>query len=200
LLGSLEKQNPKSKYLDDAYASYFVALTKAGAATKIPGVAEAALRNFPNNEDCLMVLADRALSRNETDRALTYSERLITVLGNHPKPEGMSAGDWERKRSAVKTRAHFIAGVMHAQKLNYYEADKDLRAALPNLKDNPAMLATTLFHLGVANYQLGSQVRDRPRILEGAKFSEESAKIPGPLSQQAWRNAQIMKQEAQKVR
>ena len=51
---------------------------------------------------------------------------------------------------------------MHATKLNYYEADKDLRAALPNVKDNPAILATTLFHLGVANYQLGMQLGTDP--------------------------------------
>jgi hypothetical protein len=200
LISMLEKQNPSSKYLDEAYGNYFVALNRTGAAAKIPAAAENALRHFPNNEDALLVLADRSMSRNETDRALNYAERLLAVAAKHPKPEGMPAADWERKRSSADTRAHWIAGVMHSQKAQYYEADKDLRAALPFVKDNQAMLAATLFHLGVANYQLAAQVRERPRMMEAARFSEEAAKIKGPLSEQAWRNAQIMKAEAQKVR
>jgi hypothetical protein len=89
---------------------------------------------------------------------------------------------------------------MHSQKTNYYEANKDLRVALPLVGDNDSMRATALFHLGIANYQLGIQMRERPRILEAARFSEECSKIKGPLSMQAWRNAQIMRAEAQKVR
>jgi tetratricopeptide (TPR) repeat protein len=200
LLSALEKQNPKSKYLDDAYGAYFVALQKTGAAAKIPAVAQTALKSFPNNEDCLLVLADRALSRNQTDAALNYSERLIAAMGRHSKPEGMGAADWERKRTVALGRAHWIAGVMHSQKTNYYEANKDLRVALPLVGDNDSMRATALFHLGIANYQLGIQMRERPRILEAARFSEECSKIKGPLSMQAWRNAQIMRAEAQKVR
>jgi tetratricopeptide (TPR) repeat protein len=200
LLSALQKQNPKSKYMDEAYGAYFVALQKTGAAAKIPVVAEEALKNFPNNEDCLLVLADRALSRNQTDQALNYSERLIAAMGKHPRPEGMPPADWERKRAVTLGRAHWIAGVMHSQKTSYYEADKDLRIALPLVKDSESMRATALFHLGVANYQMGAQIRDRPRILEAAHFSEECSKIKGPLAMQAWRNAQIMRAEAQKVR
>lgn len=200
LVSLLEKQNASSKYLDDTYPYYFAALNRTGATAKIPAAAEAVLKNFPNNEDALLILADRATVRNETDRALNYAERLITAVAKHPKPEGMTAADWERKRTFASTRGHWIAGVMHSQKNQFYEADKDLRAALPYVKDNEAMLAATLFHLGVANYQLGLQMRERPRILEAAKFSDEAAKIKGPLSEQAWRNAQIMRAEAQKVR
>jgi hypothetical protein len=57
-----------------------------------------------------------------------------------------------------------------------------------------------LFHLGVANYQLGAAMRDRARVLEAAAFSEKAAAIKGPLSMQAWRNAQAMKAEAAKIR
>ena len=48
LLSALEEQNPKSKYLEQAYAPYFLALNETGASAKIPAVAEKALyRNSP---------------------------------------------------------------------------------------------------------------------------------------------------------
>lgn len=200
LLATLEKQNPRSQYLDDGYSTWFVALHKAGDAASIPAVAERALRHFPDNEDALLVLADRTMTRNEPDRALTYAERLLKVMATHAKPEWMQAAVWERKQKYSVMRARWIAGVMHSQKGQYYEADKDLRIALPMVRGNDAMLASALFHLGVANYQLAAVVGDRPRILEAARFSEEAAKIKGPLSQQAWRNSVAMKAAAQKMR
>ena len=200
LLGTLEKQNPKSKYLAGVYGRYFVALTQSGSAAKIPAVAERAVAYFPNDEDLLLVLANSAMTRKQTDRALNYSERLITALSKHAQPEGMSAADWQRKRASALCRAHWIAGIMHADKTQYYEADKDLRAALPSIGDDPSMKESTLFYLGVANYQLGSALRSKAQILEAAKFSEQSAALKGPLSYQAWRNATVMKTEASKVR
>jgi hypothetical protein len=200
LLGALEQQNPKSKYLDQAYASYFLALNRTGAGAKIPGVAERALTHFPDNEDALLVLADTAMNRKQTDRALGYAERLLSVLKRHPKPESMSAADWERKRTAALGRTRWIAGVAHTEKTQYYEADEDLRAALPLVRGDDAMTSTALFHLGVVNYQLASMTRDRARMLEAAKFSEQAAAMKGALAQQAWRNAQIMRREAEKIR
>lgn len=200
LLSTLEQLNPASKYLDDAYPSYFFALSKTGAAAKIPAVAERALKNFPNNEDALVVMADSAMDRKQTDRAAVFAERAIAVLAKHPKPDGLPAADWERKRSLATGRCRWIAGVAHGEKGQHYEADRDLRAALPLIAGNDTMTASALFYLGVANYQLGAAMRDRARILEAAKFSDQAAAIKGPLSQHAWRNAQAMRAEAQKLR
>lgn len=200
LISTLEQLNPKSKYLDEGYSRYFLALTQTGAAAKIPAIAEKALANFPDNEDLLLVLADSAANRKQSDRALGYSERLISCIGRHPKPEGYSAADWERKRAAALARAYWMAGLIHSEKMNYFEADKDLRAALPLIQGNSAMLAPAYFHLGVANYQLGKTMLNKQRVLEAVKFSEQSAAIKGPLAEQAWRNSIIMKTEAGKMR
>jgi hypothetical protein len=62
------------------------------------------------------------------------------------------------------------------------------------------MSAAALFHLGVVNYQLGKMLLSKARVLEAAKFSEQAAQIRGPYGPQAWRNAQVMKTEAQKMR
>lgn len=200
LLSTLEQQNPKSKYLDEAYAPYFLALNQTGAASRIPAVAEKAIVHFPNNEDLLLVLADTAMSRQQNDRALGYAERLIGVFGKHSKPEGMSSADWDRKRSAALGRSHWIAGLMHSEKMQYYEADKDLRAALPLIKNNEAMMGPALFYLGLANYQLGKMMMNKARVLEAVKFSEQAAAINGPLAQQAWHNVLVMKTEAGNMR
>ncbi len=200
LISTLEQQNPKSKYLNEAYAPYFRALNQTGGAAKIPALAEKAIPNFPNNEDLLLVLADTAMNRKQSDRALGYAERLIVVLAKHPKPEGVSSADWERKRSAALGRGYWIAGVVQSEKTRYYEADKDLRAALPLIQGNETMMGSALFYLGLANYQLGKMMMNKARVLEAAKFSEQAAAIKGPLSQQAWHNALVMKTEAGNMR
>jgi hypothetical protein len=41
---------------------------------------------------------------------------------------------------------------------------------------------------------------NKARILEGAKFSEQCAGIQGSMAQQAWKNAQVMKDEAARMR
>ncbi len=200
LIGTLEQQNPKSKYLDEAYGRYLVALAQTGAAAKIPAVAEAALAHFPDNEDLLLVMADAAMTQQQSDRAQRHAERLITVLNRHPKPEGMSAADWQRKRTASLSRAYWIAGMVHSEKNQYFEADKDLRAALPTIQGNEAMLAPALYYLGVANYQLGKTTMNKAKVLEAAKFSQQAAAIKSPYAQQAWHNAMVMKDEAAKMR
>jgi len=200
LLAALEQQNPKSKYLNDAYGLYFHALHQTGAAAKIPSVAEKALENLPENDDSLAVLAETAFSHKQTDRALGYAKRLVVALNKRTKPEGMPAAEWERKRSTELASGYWIAGVVQAEKSGYYEADKDLRAALPLLAGNDARKASALFYLGLANYQLGKMTMKKAQVLEAVKFSQEAAAIQGPLAQQAWHNAQVMRDEAAKMR
>jgi len=200
LLSALEQQNPKSKYLDEAYGPYFLALNQTGAASQIPAIAEKAIAHFPENEDLLLVLAETAMNRKRNDRALSYAERLLTVLYKHATPGGMSGADWARKRSAALGRGHWIAGLMHSEKTQYYEADKDLRAALPLIKGNEGMMAPALYYLGVANFELGRSTLNKARVLEAAKFSEQAAAIKSPFAQLAWHNALVMKAEAGKMR
>lgn len=200
LLAALEAQNPKSKYLDQGYANYLYALGQSGASAKIPAIAEKALTNFPENEDLLMVMADHCLAAKQSDRALTYANRLISVLGKHGQPENMSAADWEKKKSASLGRGYWIAGVISGEKNLYAAADKDLRAALPYAQGNNALMGPVLFYLGVANYNLGKGTLNKAKVLEAAKFSEQCAAITGPYAEQAWKNAAIMKADAAKMR
>jgi len=198
LLSALEHQNPKSKYLNDAYARYFQALNQTGAGARITAVAEKAIAHFPENVDLLLVLVEA--SRQQPARAGSYAERLLAALARSKKPEGVSQADWDRRQTAARTRALLIAGVAHSDKKEWFQADTDLRAALPHLKGDDQSLAAALFHLGLVNYQIGRLTLSRARILEAARFSDQAAQIKSPLAEQAWRNAGVMRTEAAKMR
>ncbi|MFB3826063.1 MAG: hypothetical protein ACE15B_04805 [Bryobacteraceae bacterium] len=200
LLETLEKQNPKSRYLEESYGRYLLALSQSGGTARIPAVAEKGLANFPDHEDLLLVAADNAMNRKQMERALTFSRRLVAVVSKHPKPEGISAADWERKRVNCLSRGYWITGVVTAEKGLYAEADRNLRAVLPMLKGNDAMAAAAFFYLGVANHQLGQTTLNKQRVLEAQKFSEQAAKISGPLAEQAWKNALASKAVAGRMR
>ena len=200
LISALEQENPKSKYLDQAYAAYLYALNQTGAAAKIPAIAEKALPNFPENEDLLLVLTENAVSRKQSDRALTYANRLVAALSRHGAPEGMPAADWERKRSTGLARGYWLAGVISGEKSLYAAADRNLRAALPMVQGNASLTGPALFYLGVANYNIGKMTNNKAKVLEGAKFSDQAALIAGPYQDQAWRNAALIKREAASMR
>jgi tetratricopeptide (TPR) repeat protein len=200
LLAMLEQQNPASKYLDSAYVAYFMALNQTGGAAKIPAIAEKALANFPDNADLLSVLMESSLNAKQSDKALTYSERLIDALGKASKPENVPDADWERKRNASLGRAHWVAGMVQCEKKSYAPGDKELRAALPLIAGNNAMMGPALFNLGMANYELGKTSRNKAKMLEAVKFSQQSAAIAGPFAEQARRNAVVMKADADKLR
>ena len=200
LISVLVQENPKSKYLDEAYGPYLVALSKTGSGAKIPAIAEKALANFPENEDLLLLMTDTAMTRNQPDRALNYANRLTAVLNRHPKPEGVAAADWERKKSASLAHGYYVAGVISAEKGVYVAADKNLRAALPLIQGQTAMLGPALFYLGMANYQLGKMTVNKAKMLDAVKFSEQSMAIDSPYADQARHNALVIKQEAARMR
>jgi hypothetical protein len=144
-------------------------------------VAEKAIENFPD-DDVLAVLAEAAIGHQQNDRALGYARRLTVAVGKRARPEGLSAAEWERKRSAKLASGCWIAGVVQAQKGGYYEADKDLRAALPLVAGNDARNAAALFYLGLANYQLGKMTMKKAQVLEAASARRR------PPSRVRWRS------------
>jgi len=200
LLSTLEKQNPKSKYLDETYGLYLVALAQTGATAKVPAIAEKGLASFPENTDLLLAMANSSLERKNMNGALTYGRRLVAALNKRAKPETMDAADWEKKKGADLGRGYWIVGVICGDRNLYAEADRNLRAALPLIQGNTAELAPALYYLGVSNYQLGKMTLSKAKVLEGAKYSEQAAAIPGALQQQSYHNALVMKDEANKMR
>ena len=178
LMALLESLNPKSQYLDQGYEHYFYALRQLKQEAKIVPLAEKAVANFPNSPDLLAVLADAALAKNQADRALGFARRLIAAF-QRTKPEWQSAADWERRKGALLGAGYYIAGVVAGAQGLYLESNTDLRAALPLIKGNQAMMGPALFYLGLDNYQLGKMTNNKKQLLEGANFSQQAAQVPG---------------------
>ncbi len=201
LVATLEKQNPKSKYLDDAYGQYFVAMAKSGAAAKVNAAAEKALVNWPANPEVLYVLTDAAYQGKKYERAASLGTRLIAAVAKKPKPEGVAAADWEKKKSGILSHAYFIAGMSFYLQNDFFNTDKNLRPGLAYLKGgDEATLANALFYLGVADYNLGRQTLNKQLMLDGANYSDQVAKMKSPLAQQAWSNAHKIRAEAEQMR
>jgi hypothetical protein len=200
LLGLLEQQSPKSKYLDQGYDAYLAALHQAGKDDAVPAIAEKAIANFPNNPDLLLSMANTSLVKKQSDRAIGFANRLVAAANSRPKPEALAAADWERKKSVWLGRGYWISGVTNGEKSLYALSNKSLRAALPYIKSEPGLLAPALFYLGVDNYQLGTMTNNKAQILEGVKYSDQCAAIEGPYQHQAWLNSQSMKAAADRMR
>lgn len=187
----------------DGYSEYalFALAVQAPGPTALDLIATLEKQNSKSQyleaPEILMIQADNALTRNQLDRALAFANRLIA---NRKAPEGVSAADWETRRNAALGRGYWIAGVVQGEKNLYKDADRNLRAALPLIKGNNAMMGPALFYLGVANYNIGKATLNKAKMLEGAKFSQDSAAIQGPYQDRAYRNALSIKTEAAQMR
>jgi tetratricopeptide (TPR) repeat protein len=201
LIAALEQQNPKSKYLDAGYGRYLPALAATGNAAKVPAIAEKAIANFPQNPDLLYYLDTYAANHGQTDRELAFCSRIIALWSSHPKPpENVTEAEWDHARDASLGPAYYMAGMVNAARQRWIDADRNLRAALPSASGNPTMQANALFQLGIANYNIGKTTMSKARILEAVKFSKQASAIPGAVAAQAWKNAQIMQAEADRMR
>lgn len=200
LLGLLEQQAPKSKYLDEGYEAYLGALHSAGKDDAVPAIVEKALVNFPANPDLLLVAANSAQVKKQADRAIALANRLVAAANSRQKPETVSAADWEAKKRIWLGRGYWISGVLNGEKNLYALSNRSLRAGLPYIKGEPGLMGPALFYLGVANYQLGKMTNNKKQVLEGATFSDQCAALAGPYQDQAYRNSMAMKTDANSMR
>jgi hypothetical protein len=201
-----ESYEARARYAKDVdtyaeYALYALAIQDPKAAPDLLGTLEQQnpKSQYLDRPDALVLLANNAYARKQTDRALTYANRLIAAAAKKP-PEDVPAADWERMKNASLGSAYFLAGSINAERNKFAEADRNLRAALPLIKGNSAMMGPALFYLGVANYNLSNMTASKAKMVEAAKFSEQSAAIQGPYQDQAYKNAQAMKAAADKMR
>jgi hypothetical protein len=192
LVDALIALNPKSQYLTLCSSTYLGALAKQP--DKQLAAAQKLLTANPNNEEALEVLA-LGYSSSSPDRAGGYATRLITVMKSKAKPEGVSDADWEKQKSAKLGNGYYVAGASACTKSSWVDCDRNLKSAVPYVSRDQRTLGITYYYLGLADYQIGKVTSDRSKLVEGQKYSEQSAAIAGPMQQQAYKNAQAMKQE-----
>jgi len=195
LVEPLEQRNPKSEYLSKSYGMYLNALRKTGQNDKAGAAAEKEADRDPNNEDVLLIAADYNMQRQNQDKALAYATKLSEVMQAKTKPAELGDADWEKKKETLLGASYWIQGVVYSGQKNYAQADKTLREALPLIKGDSQMLGVGLFHLGVADYELGKSTKKRALLRDALKFSQQSAAIKSPLQAQALANVKAISRQ-----
>ncbi len=183
MIGALEEASPKSEYLAAAYPTYLAAL---GAAKAGPA-ADKALVNFPDDLYLLNVAANDAFSKQANDKALGLARRALASKAK--VPEGMNVAGM-----------HFIAGMVYGSKNQFFECNRELRAAVGGLGGDNERLARAYYYLGLANYQLGRTGLNKNQVLEGQKFADQAAGLNSSVKSQAFQLSQTIKVDAARMR
>jgi len=180
LTDTLIAQDPKSEQIDMAAPYYLAALGKQGTAKVIAG-ANKIVAGRPDNEDALFAIASISLS-SAPGQALTAANRLVAAAGRNKKPERMGEG-------------YTLAGVVHGSQGRYADADRSLRAALPLIGGQPAMLSYAYYYLGLSNYQLGKLTADKSKMMAGIQYADKAAAMAGPMQALAAKDSATMKRD-----
>lgn len=195
LMDTLLSINPKSTYIGAGTAAYMAALGKLGGAEKQIEGATKIVKESPNEEEALLVLAENLMSKNRADQAYTYATRLVSVMKAKAKPEGYSDEDWSKRKALFLSRGYYTAGVTGCMRQVWKDCDANLRTALPMIAGQTAMTGPAYFYLGVANYQLAKITTDRTKLQQALKFTQQSAAISGPMQGQAQQYVTVMQNE-----
>jgi tetratricopeptide (TPR) repeat protein len=195
LIEAFAKQYPESQYLPQLKQQRFEVYRATNNREGMVAVAEEALKEDPDNEDMLAILADDAYQKKDTDKVVSLADRLVAALNGKAKPENMDEAAWENKKRTLLGIAHWMKGVTLSNKGQLADAEKSLLEALPLTEGNDVMKAETLFHLGLVNYKLGDRSGDSKRILAAVKYNQDCAAIKSPFQAPAARNIKAIKSQ-----
>jgi tetratricopeptide (TPR) repeat protein len=192
LIESLQQRAPESPYLSKAYGRYLNALQQMGQKEKAGTEAEQQLQRDPNNEDVLAFAASENLQKNNQEKTLAYASKLADVMQSKAKPDDISEAVWAKKKQTMLGLAYWMEGVSYNGQHQYAKADKSLRSALPLVKENSQLLPIVLFHLGVADFELGKASKSRALINDALNYSKQSAALKSPMQTEAANNVKAI--------
>ena len=187
LAETLEQRNAQSEYIPQIMPKYAVAARQANALPAAVTFGDRALERGQANEDLLLLMADQSMQQKNADKVAAYSAKILELMASKPKPEGMGEADWEKKKATTTALAHWMNGMASATASRWSQADKSLRAALPLIKDNDQLLAPALFHLGVANYNMGKG-KSRQQMTDAVAFLKQCAAMKSAYQASAQKN------------
>jgi tetratricopeptide (TPR) repeat protein len=176
LIDALQAQNPQSEYLAKTAPLLFLAYRQTGANEKAIALAEKVLATDQSDEDMLLVVADHYLqNRRNPEKVHAYAAKIVEILNAKPAPEGVADADWQKRKSTVAGVAHYLNGKLYYTENAFAPADRELRAALPLIQDNPQLKPEVLFYLGVADFKL-------EKAQDAANFNRECAALKSPYA------------------
>ena len=144
--------------------------------------------------DALLMVANHLMAkRRSPEKVIAYSNKLVQMLNANPAQAGMSEADWEIKKHSMLGAANWMMGLLYSTQERYALADRALRQALPDLKNND-MIAGALYHLGFVNFRL-AEAGERIRIHDAVRYTNDCISISSAVQQQAIENLKAMKAE-----
>ena len=178
LLEEFLRDHPQTQHAGDIEITLFLSYREQGDAAKALAAAEKLVTHNDTRDDAMLLVAESYFkSGRDPNMVVSLSRKAIDRLNKSDKPEGVSAADWARTKTAELTQANYMIGSVSFQAEKWEAADQAFRAALPNLTD-PRFKAEVLNSLGWANYKLKN-------VSDAIKFYIDCTNIPGPLQQAA---------------
>jgi len=178
LLEEFLKTHPQTSRAGEIEVATFLAYREMGDSAKALVAAEKLVAHNDTREDAMLLVAESTFKGGkDPNRVVSLSKKAIERLKNAEAPQGVSAADWTKTKTAELTQANYMIGSVSFQAEKWDVADQSFRAALPGLSD-PRFRAEVLNSLGWANYKLRN-------VADAIKFYVDCTNIPGPLQQAA---------------
>jgi tetratricopeptide (TPR) repeat protein len=178
--GLLRERSPKSDYAAKVVQPLFIAYLQSGDTAKAIALAETVLAADQSNEEMLLVVAESyLLQKKAPEKVHAYSAKIVELMAQKPKPEGVSDADWTIRKNLVTGNAHYLNGKQYGNETSFVKADVALRAALPLV--DASKKPEVLFLLGFANFKL-----EKPQ--EAANYYRDCAAIKSPYQATAAKN------------
>ncbi len=189
LINALKEANPESEHLGPLAKQAFFAYQQAGQSDQAAAMVEELAAEGKADEDMLLVAADYYFNqKKDAAKAIDYCTKLVEYIEPKDAPEGVDPSAWEKKKKNSIGLAYWMMGVTYSTQANYAKADQILRKALPGIQENQPVLAGALFHLGLANYQMGAKSGSEKQIIDAHKFTKQCAAMNSPFQAQARKN------------
>ncbi len=194
LIQALYDRNPKSQYMAQLLPAAAQALNTLNDADRSITFSEKILAVDPNNDDMLLIAINGYSTKGkDPDKVIAYSAKLAEVIASKPKPDGVSDADWDTRKKFMIGLAHYFPGKTYYSQKKWGPADKELRAALPDVESNAALKPEVLFYLGDSNYRLENAV-------DALKYFQACAAIKSRYQAQAAKNVTVIKSQYRAVR
>ncbi len=191
---ALMARAPQSQYTPQLVGALFTAYQQAGQKDKAVALAEKVLEKDESNEDMLLAAADYYMGKKDGAKVLLYSGKLVTLMSSKPKPAGASDADWEHKKKVTLGVGHWMAGMTLIGENKTVAADKELREALPFIQENPDLVSSALFQLGLINFRMGDAGKgDTKKVLEAYRFFQQCAGMKSQFQGQAQKNITVIR-------
>ncbi len=171
-----------AEYAEYALYSASVGAPAATALDLISTLEAQAPKSKYLNQDAYLMVANSALTAQQGDRAASFARKALAA------PKGA-------KPEQAAGTAHYIVGVVAANKKDNATAEKELKAALPGIKGVPTLEGPAYYFLGEAAYALGRTNMDRLQADQGIKYMLQAALITGQYQASAGAEAKRMKTE-----